>query len=365
MNNQNNKPRVLVIGEAYTDNLGDKFIQSGVMYLIRMRWTESVIEGAPLSQIFKQAQKCQPQKNRKLKLLIKNNFAFIILNARLVAWVFQFGFGQALRNIKWRPDLVFITGGPMFDGYIFHTTAFVFWSTLFGGLFKLPVAVFGVANTQGVSKTHNRLLAFGLKFTKALTLRTDASLKRHQMSIGTEARVAPCPAFLTSEIFPYQIAKQNLAILAPSSYKQYLFNMSFENSAVLSENEYIDFYVNRCIELHEQNLELLFTCSVSSQDSEIIQKIVDKLKLSANLNVSISIPDNCEALSALLAGSLMVISGRLHVLIPAFSYGCQCEAFPYAAKLREFMDEVVNSGVDLAKLKQKLVDEFNITAAAL
>ncbi len=365
MNNQNNKPRILVIGEAYTDNLGDKFIQLGVMHLIRMRWTESVIEGAPLSQIFKQAQKCQPQKNRKLKLLINNNFAFIILNARLVVWVFQFGFGQALRNIKWRPDVVLITGGPMFDGYIFHTTAFVFWSTLFGGMFKLPVAVFGVANAERVSKTHKRLLVFGLKFVKTLTLRTDASLRRHQRTIGSEARVAPCPAFLTNEVFPYPIAKQNLAIVAPSSYKQYLFNMAFENGEVLTEDEYIDFYVDRCLALHKQNLKLLFTCSVSSQDSEIIQKIVDKLKLSANLSGPISIPDNCEALSALLAGSLMVISGRLHVLIPAFSYGCQCEAFPYAAKLREFMDEVVNSGVDLATLKRQLVDGFNATADAL
>lgn len=365
MNNQNKKLRILVIGEAYTNNLGDKFIQLGVMHLIRMRWAKSIIEGAPFSKRLKQAQTFQPRKNSKLKLLISRNFALLYLNVALVHWVFQFGLGQALKNIKWRPDVVLITGGPMFDGYIFHTTAFVFWSTLFGGMFKLPVAVFGVANAQGVSKTHNRLLAFGLKFTKALTLRTDASLKRHQRTIGNEARVAPCPAFLTSEIFPYQMAKQNLAILAPSSYKQYLFNMSFENGAVLSENEYINFYVDHCLELHEQNLELLFTCSVSSQDLGIIQKIADKLKLSANLNVPISIPDNCETLSTLLAGSSLVVSGRLHMLIPAFSYGCQCEAFPYAAKLREFMDEVVNSGVDLATLKQQLVDGFNATADAL
>jgi len=365
MNNQNNKRRVLVIGEAYINNLGDKFIQLGVMHLIRMRWPKSVTEGAPLSKYFKQAPASKPSKNIKLKLLIKNNFAFIILNARLVLWFFRFGFIQSVRNIKWRPDVVLITGGPMFDGYVLHTTAFVFWSTLFGCMFKLPVAVFGVANAAGVSKTHNRLLAFGLKFVKSLTLRTEASLRRHQRTIGTEARVAPCPAFLTSEIFPYQMAKQNLAILAPSSYKQYLFNMSFENGAVLTEDEYIDFYLNRCLMLQKQNLELLFTCSVSSQDLGIIQKIADKLKLSANLNVPIVIPDNCETLSALLAGSSLVVSGRLHMLIPAFSYGCQCEAFPYAAKLREFMDEVVNSGVDLATLKRQLVDGFNATADPL
>ena len=346
--------KILVIDEAFTENIGDKAIEFCMKNLLQYKFKNADISFQSYGG------KYIPPRKNELKTTITSKYFFRKIKKYLprklilrTHWFFQNFEELTLKHLNITYDLVVIGGGPLIDGYWMYPFAFWLWIC---SIKTKKIILLGMGYGYGLSVFDKKMVKNALESVCEVYLRDASSIKRFQEDFGFSCKFMPDVAFTISK---FMIASPKITkriTFLPLNYEVYKNQVS-EQETVLLANEYFDFLFNTIREWHLTGYSIGLSTSQASQDLTILQEIHAKL-IELEIHAEMTIPKNLEALVEVISASEIIFSGRMHALIVGYSYGCQCIAFPNTRKLRNFDEEIIMPKKKLSEITESIFQTF-------
>ena len=347
--------KILVIDEAFTENIGDKAIEFCMKNLLQYKYPDADISFQSYRGKYIPSEKNELQ----VKKIVRPFFRKIkhILPIKLILrtqWFFQ-NFEELIlkhRNIKY--DLTVIGGGPLIDGYWMYPFAFWLWVRR---IKAKKTILLGMGYGYDLSVFDKKMVKNALKSVDEVYLRDVSSIKRFQDDFGFSCKFMPDVAFTISKFMPASSKISKRITFFPIGYEFYKNQMSGLETILLA-NDYDDFLLKTVQAWHLKGYSICLSASQISQDFMVLEKLHNEL-IKLQIEVEVNIPKNLEALVEIISSSENIFSGRMHPLILGYSYSKECIVYPRTRKLSNFDEEIVKPKKSLAQITDSIFQTFD------
>lgn len=350
--------KILVIDEAFTENIGDKAIEFCMKNLLQYKFPNAEISFQSYRGKYVPPRKTE----QKTTITSKFNIGKIkkYLPIKLIhrtRWFFQNFEELTLKHQHTTYDLVVIGGGPLIDGFWMYPFAFWLWVC---SLKAKKTILLGIGYGYGLSLFDKKMVKNALKKVDEIYLRDASSIKRFHEDFGFNSKFMPDVAFTISKFMATSPRIAKRITFWPLNYEVYIIQASLQEP-VLQADEYFNFILKTIKEWHLRGYSIGLSTSEASEDLTILQQIHAKL-IELEIEVEVTIPKNLEAMVEVISSSEIIFSGRMHALIVGYSYGCQGIAFPSTRKLNNFDEEIIKPKKRLSDINESIFKTFeNIT----
>ncbi|MGH2106886.1 polysaccharide pyruvyl transferase family protein [Aerococcus urinaeequi] len=352
--------KALLINKGHADNLGDQAIYFVLKKMLeksgyKVDFVDFTFEEKRNDYIYLDQANKEIKKDKSKNLLRKVNR--LLIKSSFIKNIFwSYAHRSSLKKIKFSNeyDLAVIGGGQLILSSSVFPSALFKWVKFIRKVFPTAkLAIFGVGVGGGFHSFEKVLEKKSLKEINNIYLRDMNSIKILKNELGFEADYTPDVVFNISEIYPLKVIKKNLILIGITDYLVY----KRYNPNKLTKIEYYEKWVAYVKEYSNTNnkVELFYT---SSRDLSESLKFKKYLKDNHNIEIPISEVNNLEDLIKLIAKSKVVISGRMHGLIIAYSYGSKVIPFILSDKINSFNEEYVKSSPEIKNIQNKINEVF-------
>nr|WP_299422213.1 polysaccharide pyruvyl transferase family protein [uncultured Emticicia sp.] len=347
--------KILVIDDAFTENIGDKAIEFCMKNLLQYKFSNADIS----FQSYRG--KYEPPRKNKLKANLTSKYFFIGKTKKYLPlklfyrtrWFFQ-NFQELLLKHRYTEyDLLIIGGGPLIDGFWMYPFAFWLWAR---GIKANKIILLGMGYGYGLSIFDKKMVKNALKNVDEIFLRDASSITRFQEDFGVSCKFMPDVAFAISKFMDSSPRIAKRITFFPLNYEVYKVQASLKEIVLLAD-EYFILIVKTIKEWHLRGFSIGLSTSQASQDLAILEQIHDKL-IELEIEVEVTIPKNLESLVEVISSSEIIFSGRMHALIVGYAYDCQCIAFPSTLKLSNFDEEIIKPKKRLYDINKSIFQTF-------
>lgn len=314
--------KILLIGEHYSDNLGDGVICANVEEMVKKNFNEVQITKLDLSHRLDFAQEynnfiLSKKKINKLKLYLKNNSAIYeylsnLKRNRSTLKDFDVFFDDSY-------DIAIFAGGALFlPCFIFQI------SYLVNKCEKNNVPI--IFNCCGFGKLKSKILFYKLKRSLNKNIVRSVSIRDHE----TIAKQLINRSFDKN----YDIAllsNENFNVLKKDNHLVGLGIMYIEKDRDLL----IDFWQKTINKLNKKNINWKIFCNGSSEDYEFAKQILKKLNLNQEEYI-VNCPKRPNDLINTISEFSSILSFRLHSHIIATSLYIPSIAMVWDKKVQDF-----------------------------
>lgn len=346
--------KILVIDDAFTENIGDKAIEFCMKNLLQYKFPNANIS----FQSYRG--KYLPPRKNELKITMSSKY-FIgkikkYLPLKLIfrtRWFFQNFKELTLKHQYSTYDLVVIGGGPLIDGFWMYPFAFWLWAC---GIKAKKTILLGMGYGYGLSIFDKKMVKNALKNVDEIYLRDASSITRFQEDFGVSCKFMHDVAFTISRFMDPSPRIAKRITFFPLNYEVYKVQASLQE-IVLPVDEYFNLILKTIKGWHLRGFSIGLSTSQASQDLAILEQIHDKL-IELEIEVEVTIPKNLESFVEVISSSEIIFSGRMHALIVGYSYDCQCIVFPCTRKLSNFDEEIIKPKKRLYDINNSISETF-------
>ena len=369
--------RILLIGEIYSENLGDGVICDCVTWLIKKNFANCTIDKLDLSYnvgVGKRA--IDEYYNKKNKLQKRSEFIFKFNNLKIIKKLtyLKFNFinkSQYLKNrneyiknkkiinefinLKYDYDFAIFAGGQLFMDYFSYPIY-----TYVRKLSKRNIPI--LFNACGAGPIKSKVLIYKLKkslnnnFVKGISTRDDIyGIKKLYLTTNKNIKKTYDPALFTKEVYGIN-KKKNSKIVGLGVMK----TSNMDNNALK------ELWKNIISELEKKHIRWKMFCNGSPWDYEFAKEILLELGYCTDLDTYLcKRPQVPQELVQEISNFKSIISFRLHSHIIAYSLDIPSIALVWDEKLKFFfssnkkLDRCMYIDESPLKIVEKLLDIEN------
>ena len=340
-----NPKKILVINEGSSDNFGDQAINESIKYLIEKNKNfKYYFQDLSRNKVFDSTVYLNEKKELKnYKRSILKNWGFRI------KW-FISNFSRINKSCK-NKDYVIIGGGQLLlANNIFPFELFI-W-TIFFKIYKLKFSFFSVGTQDNFSFFDKFFLKYSINNSDKIYVRDQLSKSIIKKYFKVKPKLTYDTAFIFNKIDSTPILNSKNILLGPVNknvYDSYNLNKINKNNYHEMWYELIKDYDIKLIKLFYSTNDDRFECI------EFKKFIYNRFNEKIEILNSYSLKDFIKNIKS----SKLIISGRMHSLILAKTFGINYKTFLISDKLIEF--ESIYKRVNLLKIQKDLQLKFKST----
>ena len=342
--------KILVILDAFTDNLGDTAIAFCTKNMLLHRFPNAEVcfqsYRGKYSRPVRMNGKVKKYTRgilRHLKKIVPEKFI------RRAHWYWQNRDEIRHKHRNTTYDLVAIGGGPLIDAYWMYPFAFWVWASKYHAFSTNRVIMLGTGYGFNLSQFDKRLVSNALKNVKKAYLRDESSMVRFQQDFQYSSELMYDVAFTISKFISAN-PRLNQVTFFPLWFDAVRKEYTYE--------AYFSHWLESAKDSYSKGYKIVLSTTETSQDLNILKHLEAELIVS-NIPIEVIIPNNLNELVATISASSAVFSGRMHALIIGYSYGCECIAFPDTLKLTNFRTEILIPKTPLSSIIDNIFQTFD------
>ncbi len=348
--------KVLIIGEKYSDNLGDPIIADCISFAIRRHLPDVDVKTADFSMRTSISIGAQPRSDNSTQSMNVLYRRF----KRLIGW-FLFRGKKYVCHFKQKvdsSDLVIIGGGQLF-----LDTELNFPIKLFFLQRALSDKVPSVVYACGVAKSAS-FLGKVLMRAFAKKIRAESFYVRDAQSVFNAASVLKFktanpivdPAFIVSDVFP--VKKSDIAA------ERTVVGINVMDAGTLCRihrtlsQDMLEVFWHKVISYFiSKGFDVVLHTNGAKEDNDFLNEIYANYV--SDTRVSLAVPTNSEELCSIISSCDFLVAFRLHAQIIAYSYGIQTIGFAWDSKVRSFSEIIgrENFFLDIDLIRHEMFKE--------
>lgn len=346
--------KILLINEGLSDNIGDKCIKYTLVNQLNKRNIE--VDFCDFSKIkeeekyikYNEKDKLYTYKTvkRKSKLLVN-----IILLVKSLMWFIK-NFkkcDEIITSSKY--EAVIIGGGQLLLNKCIFPVIMYTWiiSAKKNGIKK--IVLFSVGCGRNFNFYENILLKYSLKKVDKIFVRDKESYINVKNNFNIESNLTYDCVFTISDLIKMNTISNQVTLLGIIDYNTYYI----QNENPLTREEYYNYWLN-IIKNSKETFKFIYTTESDLIETIRFKNYVNKyIKYEIEIVKTSTVKELCNTISS----ANKVISGRMHALIIAISYGKEIKAFRMNDKLKGFEVEFIENNINIEFIKSKVNNDIN------
>jgi len=333
---------MIIINEGFSNNYGDQLINKSICYLLNRKidvtytfqdLNRNIIDG---DYSTKRINVKQPTVIFPIRLLFYR-FLWLLKNLKRII-------KTSIKN-----DFGVIGGGQLLlDNNIFPFSIFI-WTTFFK-LFNVEYSFFGVGTQGGYSNTSKWFIKNALYGAKYIIVRDELSKKIIEQHFNLSIIKSYDVGFLCTEFYNNSNIKREKVLIGVTDYN--IFRLY--NESKITRNEYYETWIKLIGLKNIKNTKLFYTTTEDRSESYSFKSYMN-IKYSINLKVLENY--NLDEFMYNITGSAQIISGRMHALIIAKSFGIKYTTYPISEKLLQF--DLIYKNITISTIQKDIINNFN------
>ena len=336
---ENKVKRVLIIGECYSDNIGDQAISAGMEKCFRRNgWSVDIADFSFRSETF------SPEHFYKNEQSVNFDFKKLVPSwIRLIFFIQKALRGSFHALKKGNYELIVIGGGQL----ILSNATFplsMFFLSFFIKKNKMKACIVSVGVGEKISGIRYLLFRYALQNINCIYVRDKASVDNLERLYGIEAKYCPDIAYYLARGIERKRQKgsNKRVIIGCIAHNVHIRYSEEVGRRPLSENEYFDEWI-RITEAELAKGKDVNLVVTSIEDLVLSRDLYKKLRYSnGHIKITDYVP-SWEEYIQFAMGTEKVISGRMHALILAKIAGAKTEAYIVSKKIEDMLEITIKS----------------------